>query len=264
MKKDIKFNSPFEMSQFIETHDTTAACKKYFGSKDAASHKTDRWDWYQTSTFAEADRLFKDGDIDNARRIVAASIAIDNRNAQRTQRRGMSPAVVGCLPNVPAAIQGLPVSMYHRQPQPGRPVVHLDINCSVASFIESHTIIKAGAVILSTVNELERSGHSVEITIKCLSYYESEFITTSVVIKEAGQRFNAAQLAYCLINPSFLRRHLFTVWERTITKKGYFCGYGRICTTGDNILHLQNIAEKIQKGGMTDEEIINTIKAALY
>lgn len=264
MKKDIKFNSPFELSQFIETHDTTAACKKYYSSRDVSSHRTDRGDWYGTKDFAEADRLFKDGDTENAQRIVAASIAIDNRNAQRTQRRGMSPAVVGCLPNVPAAIQGLPVSMYHRQPQPGRPVVHLDINCGVASFIESETIIKAGAVILSTVNELERSGHSVEITIKCLSYYNHEDITTSVVIKEAGQRFNAAQLAYCLVNPSFLRRHLFAVWERTINKKDYFSNYGHVCMTGDNILHLQNIAEKMQKGGLTDGEIINTIKAALY
>jgi len=264
MDKDIKFNTPFELSQFIETHDTTAACKNYFGSRDVCSHKTDRGDWYGTKDFAEADQLFKDGDTENAHRMVAASIAFENKNAQRTQRRGMSPAVVGCLPNVPAAIQGLPVSMYHRQPQPGRPVVHLDINCSVASRIESDTIIKAGAVILSTINELERSGHSVKITIKCLSCYNNEDITTSVVIKEAGQRFNAAQLAYCLVNPSFLRRHLFAVWERTINKKDYFSNYGRVCMTGDNILHLQNIAEKIQNGGMTDEEIINTIKAALY
>lgn len=264
MDKDIKFNSPFELSQFIETHNTTAACRKYFGSNDATSRKTDNYDWCQTSTFAEADRLFKDGDTENAQCIVTASIAIDNRNAQRAQRRGMSPAVVGCLPNVPAAIQGLPVSMYHRQPQPGRPVVHLDINCCVAASIDSDTIIKAGAVILSTVNELERSGHSVEITIKCLSYYEHDYITTSVVIKQAGQRFNAAQLAYCLVNPSFLRRHLFAVWERTITKKDYFRTYGRVSQSGNNILHLQKIAEKIQNGGMSDDEIINTIKAALY
>lgn len=264
MNKDIKFNTPFEMSQYIVTHDTTRGCKNFFGSRDVSSHRTDRGDWYGTKDFAEADQLFKDGDTENAQRMVAASIAFENKNAQRTQRRGMSPAVVGCLPNVPAAIQGLPVSMYHRQPQPGRPVVHLDINCGVDWSIESETIIKAGAIILSTVNELERSGHSVEITIKCLSYYEREHFTTSVVIKEAGQRFNAAQLAYCLVNPSFLRRHLFAVWERTINKKDYFRNYGRVSQSGNNILHLHGICDKIQNGCTTNEEIINTIKAALY
>ncbi len=264
MKKDIKFNTPFELSRFIETHDTTEACKKYFGSSVAHSHETDSYYWYGTKDFAEADQLFKDGDTENAQRMVAASIAFENKNAQRTQRRGVSPAVVGCLPNVPAAIQGLPISMYHRQPQPGRPVVHLDINCAVSSSIDGDTIIKAGAVILSTVNELERSGHSVEITIKSLSRYNRIDITTSVVIKEAGQRFNAAQLAYCLVNPSFLRRHLFAVWERTINEKDYFSNYGRVSQSGNNILHMQDICDKLQNGGASNDEVINAIKAALY
>lgn len=263
MNKDIIFNSPFELSQFIETKPTTTACNKYFASTKPCS-KRDGRGWYGTETYEEADQLFKDGDTENAKKIVEAAIVFDKQQAQRAQRRGMSPAVVGCLPNVPAAIQGLPVAMYHRQPQPGRPVVHLDINCAVCSNIEPETIIKIGAVILSTVNQLEKNGHSVAIAIKCKSFFDGDTFTTSVVIKEAGQRFNASQLAYCLVNPSFLRRHLFAVWERTQRKKTFFRGYGKVSQSGDNLLHIQSIAERLQNRSIKEEEIFNTIKNALY
>ena len=69
MNKDIKFNTPFEMSQYIVTHDTTRGCKNFFGSRDVSSHRTDRGDWYGTKDFAEADQLFKDGDTENAQRM---------------------------------------------------------------------------------------------------------------------------------------------------------------------------------------------------
>lgn len=262
--QDIKFNTPFEMSRYIAENEPTAACKKYFGGREPKSHRQNDDGWTTTANYNDADNLFKDGDTDNAQKIVAASIAFDNRNAQRTMRRGMSPAIVGCLPNVPAAIQGLPVAMYHRQPQPAKPIVHLDINNGVSWNIDAENIVRVGAVILSVVNELERNGQSVEITIKCETLHKYERFSTSVTIKNAGQHFNASQLAYCLVNPSFLRRHLFAVWERSVKDKKYFDTYGRVSTSDEKVVQMQTLTEKVQNYGMTDDELINAIKSRLY
>lgn len=261
--KDIVFKTPFELSAFIANNKVTTACSKHFVGKQPTSHSASA-DWAGTENYETADNLFKNGDIDNAQKIVAASVAFDNRNAQRTTRRGMSPAVVGCLPNVPAAIQGLPVAMYRRQPLPAKPVVHLSINCGVTCNIDTESIIKVGAVILSVVKELERGGQSVEVTIKCETEYDNEDMTTTVVVKEAGQHFNASQLAYCLVNPSFLRRHLFAVWEREVNKKNYFYGYGHVVMNDEKSVQMQDLTSRLQSRGMSDEELIEAIKSRLY
>ena len=58
-------------------------------------------------------------------------------------------------------------------------------------------------------------------------YMNSTPVYIAVKIKDAGQYFDSLRVAYPLINPSFLRRHIFAVMER-IKDVELPSGYGAV------------------------------------
>lgn len=250
------FPSPFDMSAWIKETDTTDGCKSHFGAARPSSHRSDYF-FYGTASFNEADRLLTGGDLVNAKKITDLSLQLD-RSAQRTQRRAITPAVAGFIPNVPAAIQGLPVAMYSRTAQPAKPIKRLTVNVNCNASVNKTSIERAGALILSAINGLERDGYSVAVDMLVFAKKKNDTVRLSVTIKEAGQRFNAAQLAYCLANPSFLRRHFLAVAERLVNNANYFNGYGRP-VDDEHALNLSMLAD-----GFNRDRLLAALNAALH
>lgn len=176
-----------------------------------------------TESLADANKLLVHGDLENAKKVSAAVTKLsmaDNSDNTRFYKK-TTKSVCGAFPIVPLHIIGVPCNMMaQRNFTKRKPVVSIIANPSVNCDITASEIIKTGALLLSAINLLEKSGIRV-----CL--YAGNFgemarswqgkgdlqIGFLIKLKEPDAPLNLPNIAYPLVHPSFLRRHDFKYLE---------------------------------------------------
>jgi hypothetical protein len=115
--------------------------------------------------------------------------------------------------------------------------------------------------LFNIIEYLEDNGMHVNLSVCCLSESGPEIAGFMVRVKNSNERISLYNSAYCMINPSILRRHFLRYVETIGVKNTSFThGYGHPVTkskmneiTGVNCLDYYDIRDN------TPEQIINMI-----
>ena len=174
-----------------------------------------------TKNYEEASELMLHGDSTNLSKLVAVD-GVDLsqlRGYKKVNRQQKS--VCGGFPLVPVYLTGVPKNMLaSKKIITKTKVINIIYNISVPSSLEASSIVKAGAKMVSIIRYLEKNGIRVNLyTIMATGDRKSGHKCAFFVkIKDAGAPLNLLNIAYPIINPSMLRRHVFK-WLETIPTK---------------------------------------------
>lgn len=197
-------------------------------SRGGSNHFTGTKSWEETLT------LINKGDKDSFKKIQKQKVQLKEfQNALITQNhRKPENRVAGFMPNVPNYLLGLPDSMINLAPITKKHrVIRIFYNRSVSGSQSSKVLVKQGLLVASLVQALEQRSHRVELWIGAtemanIPHKGKDVMGWFTRFKLATQPLNMYQLAFHLINPSFLRRLDFAILEREerfpdITGQGY-------------------------------------------
>lgn len=185
-----------------------------------------------TESMEEANNLLQYGDKDSAQRLDKKMRINSVKGSGMKKKPTVKRDFTGFAPIVGAYLAGDEECMLniHTKMRKHSKVVNLLWNISVPATVSAEEITEQGARVLSLVDALERRGYSVNLStvMASMNQKRTECIVCMVRIKDASQRLSVLKCAYPLVNPSFLRRHMFQYIERHphITASDYLNSYG--------------------------------------
>lgn len=158
--------------------------------------------WAGVESIAEAKELLLKGDAINAAKIRAEGEIIKPREDHNPILKS---AVVGCLPNVPNYLRGVPAQMFQlKNNSRKRPIIDIYIEVTVADSTNLTKLAQKAAVISNAIAATELSGYRVNLFavygVKNPKGYCAGFC---VNIKEADSPLNLLNIAFPLLNPAF-------------------------------------------------------------
>lgn len=189
-----------------------------------------RGDWSGTNTWDEAVQQFSSGLPDVCEKMKAALSAFTAKSNIVTTKRTPQHYYYGYAPNIPAAIIGLPKSMYRvqRTPQKTKTIGILWNSCQ-NSGVEAETLRQSGETVLQLVYMLERKGYRVQLDCIPFSSNESgrDFVCV-INLKQYSQHMDILKLSFPVTSPAMFRRFGFK-WAETFpgVTGGKVDGYGR-------------------------------------
>lgn len=199
-----------------------------FDRGDRTASIAGRASWAGTENFDEANDLLRFGDRENAWRLVGG-VSIPGASLAESIRARRVRCVAGSSVNVAAALAGRPKSMYKivRKSVPAK-VVNICYDTCTGSNVTAADMSAAAVKLANVILSVERAGYQVNLYAAAVTKERNEVAGCFVRVKSAGQYCDVTRLAYCLVNPSFLRRSVFRFMEVTpgLSESGWVPGYG--------------------------------------
>lgn len=216
----VEYNSIKEYHDYINN-------KERVRGRDRSSESGDSG-WSGSSSLEEASELMIKGDKE--------SLSIMKKHKSKTDSlfkdhvvdkvRTVN-SVEGFQPIVANAIMGLPESMIKTERKPNKvKVVDIFYNSSASAGVDKDEIAFKGAMLLSTIEQLEKNGYRVNLYVGKVSYNDGDIFGHIVNIKQAMSPLNMLKTSFYIIHPSFLRRICFKIDEteeriKDCTNDGY-------------------------------------------
>lgn len=223
---------------YLETAQITDLFKR---AEDRSSEEESsrRTKWTTTASLAESIDLLKNGDLKNARRLVGG-VAVPGAVTESIRARRVR-CVAGSSVNVAAALAGRPKSMYKlvRRSVPAK-VLNVCYNMNAPCVVSAEDLVRVSLLVANTVVSLERAGYQINLFAAVCLHEAAEAVGCFVRVKSAGQYLDVTRLAYCLVNPSFLRRSVFRFIETFpgLAEDGWRRHYGRIDVNAEDVAGL--------------------------
>lgn len=226
-----------------------------------------------TRNYDEACHLAMYGDMYNAKKVEMAIKRLQGGQTGHEERAHacVKRDVVGSSPCVPAAVMGHPNAMYRRHVvRTIRPVVNVYYNTSVSCTVNADDIIEFGAKLVTALKTVERSGVRVNVYVGAFLKDNDERVATFVRVKDSDHDLDALRMAYPIVNPSLLRRHIFRFIETSpkLTQTRWKYGYGRVVEGSSEQEFWKRMNKKnsvlvsfTKDGKLTSEEIARNILA---
>lgn len=134
------------------------------------------------------------------------------------------------------------------------PVITITYISTIRADITADQKMNYGRAILALVDSLEQQGYSIELVAQ-LSFIDgdgkyAEGCAADVVVKQAGEQWNASAIAYSIAHPAFSRRIGFRYAEaireaEKVTSGGYGRGKGVNLTKGGVFLPYLTKGDKV-------------------
>lgn len=230
------------MAKLIKTYNSVAALAATLEGEplvnNAISTRSERnlLAFAGVSTIAEAKKLFEEGDAKAAAKIKAAGDIIAPPKDRKPQLRN---SVVGCLPNVPNYIKGVPTAMYQiHTTARKKPVVNIYVEATIYDGIDEKALASKCNMLANTIAATELAGYRVNLFAVCTCQSDKRtknMCGLCVNIKEADAPLNLLNIAFPLTNKAFCRA-IFTRWidvNADFDASGKYSFYGNTCTTND-------------------------------
>lgn len=235
MKEAIRltFNSLQEMSEWIKE---TPRTKRGEEAKKSISETESFKRFSGTENFTEADNLLKFGDDENAKKIQAAAVNVKAQTASdETDRNRLYNSPCGFLPIVPRVLSGVPENMLNirKEAYKSTKIINIAYNIAADYSVEANEIIDVSAKVACAIKTLEKNGYRVNLHLACVCGVNRKTVCTTVKVKDSGHYFDTLRTAYPLVNPSFLRRHIFAVLERIKEIRLLIPGYAKVLSDSD-------------------------------
>ena len=187
------------------------------------SHHVDEYltKFTTTKSYQEASDLMLRGDSTNLSKLVAVD-GVDLSHIHGTKKvNRQQKSVCGGFPLVPVYLTGVPRNMLaSKKITTKTKVISILYNQVASCSVDANDIVSVGAKIVSIIRFLEKNQIRCNLYVSIVSTASAEggqTISCAVKIKDAGAPLNLLNIAYPLINPSMLRRHMFR-WEETKEK----------------------------------------------
>ena len=198
-----------------------------------SSENTDSHNWYGTSSYKEAEKIFANGYTDVLQQVLDGVAQSEKINAELSNVPKIIPknSIVGYVPNVPNAIIGIPESMINTSRVVNKvKTINVLYSSTVNGGVECDTIIKAGIAFLTAVKIIEKGGIFVNLDCSGLITTTSKEVAMATIkLKSFHERLDIQKLCFPLIHPSMERRFGFK-WLETVpnlTDTKFRDGYGR-------------------------------------
>ena len=134
----------------------------------------------------------------------------------------------GFYPIIPMAMIGNPNSMIYKKSDKTRKIINIYYDTGNLSHVESDLMLKAGALALTYVNELERTGNvDINLYTQAMAEDHDEILRISLRIKDAGKAFSLRRVAFPMIHPAMHRMIVFRAREINEDIKNRWSGYGQ-------------------------------------
>ena len=232
--------------EFVRTLET-AKPNKAFARRSLASGYEGNADWYGTENFADAQQLMRSGYKDGCKDLLKCKYGIKVSFQGTTKTNKLH--VAGFAACVPAAIQGMPKTMYYTQKQKrNAPVINLYYDMSANCDVCTETLILGGKNIYSLIRYLESKGIKVNLYSVLGTTKSGKNSFAAIRIKADAMPINPQLISYPLIHPSFLRRHFFR-WIETSKLTAHHSGrYGSASrSVNSNMIGLLTDAKLLNK-----------------
>ena len=217
--------------------------------------------WYKdfaaTDNFSVAQDLLKYGDTANMQKMSAAGLNVGSVKstgpAPWTQRYN---SVVGFCPNVPRYLQGAPANMINIRRKvfkTSSKVVNVFFILSVPGYTPANDIVETNVAFVNALLALENKGYRVNLYAGKASFQSGQMFLCAVKIKDSATFFDKKKIAYPLINPSFLRRHMFRALEVSeVTSSRWAYGYGYAATGSDK----EEVKDALKQTGVNCDTVV--------
>lgn len=143
--------------------------------------------------------------------------------------------VFGVVPNIGAYLTGHPKNMLNIKTEKRAvktKVINMVINTSVPAIYTKDDIVRLGAATLLQLVRLERNGYKVNLYVANKAEHEDNEVVCFTKVKNSSENLNLLKVAYPIVHPSYFRRQIFAVYERTISiDDGY--GYVKLVKSKD-------------------------------
>lgn len=246
MKYFEKFDSLTKFRQAIDSR----PINPIFQNRTLASVSGSRY-FTGTESYDEASALMANGDNTNLDKINSVHIDGTIKDSRKFLSK-IEKSICGCMPNVPAYINGVPQNMFNfRRVQRSTKIVNVVINGTVSADVATSDIVKVAARIASVISSVEKRGLRANLYVTFASKRDNDNVGVLICLKKSSAPLNLLNIAYPLINPSMLRRHFFKFLETCPVRiaKGYADGYGRPSECNDEVrkivpdAHIMSFAE---------------------
>ena len=218
------FDSIIEFLEYLDS----ASISRSFRGKRLSSEDQD-YDFTRTRTLEEAKEYCKYGYHDNFEKLVEIKCSLEKYIKMSRCKGKQFNSYVGYAPDVKAYLEGNPLSMLDKQ-NPKRKHIDIYYNAAILGEVSSREIFNRGAITLCLVEILENMGFSVDLNIFTMSSCDDQIHYAKFNLKKNSEKMNIQKLYFPLCHPSFLRRLVFNLREKTpdITSD-WHSGYGRTC-----------------------------------
>lgn len=199
--KTMKFyNSVADFSAALNGEIINTYCKRGYGVSTWSKYSMKYWTGVESIVAAK--ELLLKGDVINAAKIRAEGEIIKPREEHNPI---LKTAVVGCLPNVPNYLRGVPAQMYQiKNNSRKRPIIDIYIEVTVADSTDLTKLAQKAAVISNAIAATELSGYRVNLfAVYGIRNPKYDYAGFCVNIKEADSPLNLLNIAFPLLNPAF-------------------------------------------------------------
>ena len=195
-----------------------------------------------TKSLDHANTLLKYG-WEKGAQLLTKKFKLENVKLGQKERRKMVNDIVGFQANVPRYLQGIPTNMVNQtKVVKKQKIINLVKGITYKAGVSADRIIEDSTKTLLLVNELEKKGFRVNLSVMFSAFCGNERVLFKTKIKAAGEKLNISKLAYPMVNPSFLRRHMFRSLEneKRIKNKSWAGGYGQPLTRNEDVKGVLN------------------------
>lgn len=179
-----------------------------------SSERKNHISWYGTSSFDAANKIMSKGYKEGCKNLLSCKDGIKVINEDIKTRTIKNYA--GFTPCVPAALMGMPKSMYQKKKKVVKnPVINLYFDSGVHSKIGTDKMILGGKNLYSLCNYLDAHNIRVNLFIFIGVWIKAKkHAFLSIKVKNSDMPINPQLISYPIIHPSFFRRHVFK-WIET-------------------------------------------------
>ena len=215
------------VTEFIHTINTRKVRESFENSQ---SSQTKNYQFTGTEDYKEANDLFLYGDKNNANKLNEALRKIKAQGKGNETRNKLYNSPCGFMPIVPKVLAGDPQNMLsiRKEKYSNTKVLNIVYNVTIDWSIKADEIVETAAKVANVIATLEKNGYRVNLYVydcgKCL---RDTISTILVKIKDSGEYLDTLRIAYPLVNPSFVRRHMRAYLER-LEGYGLFCNYSQV------------------------------------
>lgn len=208
---------------------------------DKLSSETGGYDFTKTSSLEEAIAFCKNGCDYKFDSFLKLKNEVSKNLIKPSEVSVLYKDVVGFLPSVPDFIIGSPLNMLNKKNKNFNNIIDIYFQVAYASHTTTSQIYNRGAITLSIIDALEKSGyavnlHTFEFSYNPYDYDVNEYFLAFFKLKDCSQFLNEKIAFFPLCHPSFLRRCVFRLEEITPFKSWRWGdGYGRVIDDIDTI-----------------------------
>lgn len=220
-----KFDSIWSVIDYLEQ----TADNPIFAN-DLSSEKG-TYSFTKTHSYAEAQKLcLYGGKTDDFSKFMDLKESLDSMLVEDRTRNVQFNDFIGEVPNVPLYLMGYPLNMIRQEKEEMNEDKIIDIyfNVSLPAYTSFEQIYNRGVIALSLIDYLESLGYKVNLHLFELSSCDKQTVLYEFDLKNLDEATDYRNLFFPLTHPSFLRRIIFKLMEKSPElKRAWVDGYGR-------------------------------------